>query len=700
MSFIYVDPNNDEYFYPRRVSYFPKEPTYALPHPSSIKIGDFQDLLRGSENLTVQAFLTDNFVRLSSKLAKSILSTAEFEIECKLRFFNLGSGFLTAISKPTDIMTYTREESHVYGRSNKPRKKYVGYLIDGELKDKFWVPIQEFNQLMKIRHSLQRKLKFTEKSLLKPDLKKKEIKDLEKVLKKTNSELDVLERSVKKLKTQLNVIAKSAKLTEEIKHSQTMQKIEEIISYLLISKTKPSELNQIQIENLYMAFKNQSYLAPPTDTAIPVGESALETAVIKQYNLTVSNRVDYYGNSEDSIHQIGDYERIKSIHRNLSKFNLPSLIASDENPLKIFEYNPTLKPDAYSDVIAELDLVHTIGDDFVAANTRRPTSGKGLAFVVETVMAYSPNKISSSKKASQVVTRYVNRTPKMRDNADCALWQGVQNVNWKNYKVSDTFDNGIPKGNYVIYINCSGPYTHLMFKSQSKNALAEDEILIKEVKYSLEAIGRKLRQYMNKKEIRDKRSKRSKVIERNIPIFVNAIYNIAQYDEKYLNLKKTTLEQKINEVLNMETDPTATESEIREAKKVAKSVSALTKLQIAAKEIDKQIPTREPPKTKEPKPVTPQPKPTPSVVEPKLTPSPSHSTTPSSTVKLATELTDDKILQAISDNNWHPTSDIVKILGITSVFDARLLRTKLKVLAMKQQILLGQKQGKDVWKRK
>ncbi|MHA1453006.1 MAG: hypothetical protein ACTSRD_09115, partial [Promethearchaeota archaeon] len=176
ISFIYIDPYGDEHFYPRRVPYFPKEPKYALPHPSSIKIGDFQDLLRGSENLTVKAFLTDSFVRVSNKLASSIVKTSEFEIECKLRFFNLGNGFLSAISKPSDVLTYTREESRIYGRSKNPRKKYVGYLIEGYLKNALWNPIQGFNQLMKQRHVLVKTQKALNKSLNQPDLKKKDEK--------------------------------------------------------------------------------------------------------------------------------------------------------------------------------------------------------------------------------------------------------------------------------------------------------------------------------------------------------------------------------------------------------------------------------------------------------------------------------------------------------------------------------------------
>ena len=117
--------------------------------------------------------------------------------------------------------------------------------------------------------------------------------------------------------------------------------------------------------------------------------------------------------------------------------------------------------------------------------------------------------------------RYVNRTPKMRDNSDCAIWKGCQSVNWKNYKL-DTFDNGIPKGNIRILVNVSGPYVHLMFKSQSKNALAEDEVLLKEIKFCLEAVGRKIRNYQNRKTTRENRRKRSKVIEKYIPIFVSS----------------------------------------------------------------------------------------------------------------------------------------------------------------------------------
>ncbi len=141
--------------------------------------------------------------------------------------------------------------------------------------------------------------------------------------------------------------------------------------------------------------------------------------------------------------------------------------------------------------------------------------------------------------------RYVNRTPKLRDNADCAIWQAVANLNWKNYKM-DVFDNGIPKENCRLFVNVSGPFVHLMFKSQSKNALAQDETLMRELKLCLEAIGRKVRAFQNKKLTREKTQKRSSLLEKHVHPFVQAIFTIASSDGAYAGkIKLSDLEDKL-----------------------------------------------------------------------------------------------------------------------------------------------------------
>ncbi|MCP4763756.1 MAG: hypothetical protein GY870_18440 [archaeon] len=706
VTIIFIDPYDKEHVFPRRVNFFPKEPKYALPHPSSIKLGDFQDLLRASTNLTVSAFLTDSFIRMSNALAKSIVKEAEFEIERNLEYLNLEVGFLSVIKKETEDLQYIREEQRIYGRSPKPRPIKVVYSItDSETKELLWKQLKGYNNTLKERNNVEKKIRTIDKTLIKEKDKKilkqkeKEIKLLEKEI---NSKIKDMEFYKKALKKEI----KNIKLSEEISDLKIIDKTVEITDELMISKTKPASLTQAQTESLYMAFKNQKYMAPPTDTAIPVGESALETAIIKQYGLIISNRVDFFGNSEfGHIKQIGDFERENLINKILSKFNNQGLFSQNVRTEKILSYETDLNFQIYSNIIEEIDLVHTTGDDFIASHTRKPTSGKGLAFVVEAVVAYSPDRIPSAKKAASVVSRYVNRTPKLRDNSDCALWMGIQNVKWKGYKVSETFDNGIPRGHYVIYINCSGPYTHLMFKSQSKNALAEDEALLKEVKFCLEVIGRKLRSYMGKKEVRKQKKDRAEKIRKNIPIFIESLHNITKQIPKFKDLKKKTLIDRIQEALMEE----------KTQLKKKKITSEESKSQLTVEELQKRAVQLKEAQSKKPSMIA-------TVVETarikaaemsesakiqnKITKTQIKTTKKPITVKTrektgatTSELTNPKIIDALaSEVKWYTTSDLVKKLGIKTMMDARFLQIKLQALRSKGLIISGKKGEKKVWK--
>ncbi|TFG26174.1 hypothetical protein EU528_14835, partial [Candidatus Thorarchaeota archaeon] len=77
---IFIDPYGTVNFYPRRVDVFPDEPKYAQPHPSSIRIGEFQDLLRETHEPDLKSFLTKAFVRLSDNKARTIVNEASKDL--------------------------------------------------------------------------------------------------------------------------------------------------------------------------------------------------------------------------------------------------------------------------------------------------------------------------------------------------------------------------------------------------------------------------------------------------------------------------------------------------------------------------------------------------------------------------------------------------------------------------------------------
>ncbi len=578
VTIIYIDPYNEEHIYPRKVSPFPAEPKYAKPHPSSTNIGDLQDLLAKSDHLAFTSFLQDNFVRMSYNTAKEVVDLAEKDLQDQLDLLILEDSFIAKAKKQEDKIYYLRYENRIYGKSNKPRKKLILYeVISNELREKYWNEIKNFQKYNKKIDNINKKIK-----KLKADIQdantKKEQKNIKRDVRASREEIDEFQKKKDKIRNNLTKIFKDIHDgLNEIKTKKIVNEYTDKAKAVKISDTKPSELTNNQFNSLFFAFKSMKYMAPPTDTVVPVGDVVLENTLIKELGLKVSENLDDFGTPEINLTPMREKlirrkkkqrvlegseevsDSLKNIQIDKSEIIttnskvLSSLIFEDGNfEPEGFEdeFNNTLANAEASEKIEYKQIFEyfvenfTTDDDFVGAETRDPVSGKGLAYIVEAVLAYS-NNLEVPKRSRDVLSRFVNRTPKLRDTAGCAITNAVKNVNWKNYKL-DTFDNGLPKGPIKILVNVSGPYVHLMFKSQSKNSLAEDENLMDEIKYCLEAIGRRLRVYLNRRAKIRRKEKRANLIERYIPKFVESLYNIAIEGSKYKDqIKKEELEKLI-----------------------------------------------------------------------------------------------------------------------------------------------------------
>ncbi|MBY9020416.1 MAG: hypothetical protein KGD67_05115 [Candidatus Lokiarchaeota archaeon] len=565
VTLIFIDPYGKEWIYRRLVSSFPKQPKYAKPHPSSTNIGDLQDLITKSENLTISAFLQDNFVRLSSKTAKEILNIAERNLEDDLSLMILENGFINKLEKRSDQIYYFKYEKRVFGRSTKPRDKLIIYNVDSEeLKNKYWESMDKHNNFNKDLEKIYREIKKHQNRVDKSETKK-DIKKIEREIGSLLNDMAKILQEKEKIKNELDKIFKDNTGLIEAKKLKNRVEFEDLIREVQISKIKPSEISNNQFNSLFHAFKSVKYMSPPTDTAIPVGDIVLENTLIKEIGLKISENIDDFDapiediktsfnilkeelkREQDKTHTHKDSDTLENITitpETVKNFNSSILASIDikDQYIELKEFQETIEKKLKSSVEVQKDSYYEIfdfftenytkDDDFVSAETRPPTSGKGLAYVVEAALAYcnDSKKLDTPKRSRDVLSRFVNRTPKLRDSADCAITKAVQSVNWKNYKL-DVYDNNLPKGPIKLLVNVSGPYVHLMFKSQSKNSLAEDEELLKEIKFCLEAIGRRLRVYLNRKANIRKNEKRSGLIEKYIPIFVQSAFNIVSQGE-------------------------------------------------------------------------------------------------------------------------------------------------------------------------
>jgi DNA topoisomerase VI B subunit len=569
ITIIYIDPYGKEKMYRRLASYFPKEPRYAKPHPSSANIGDLQDLIAKSENKSISSFLKENFVRISSKIANQIINIGERNLQDKFNLLILKEGFVSKIQKKEEKIYYLKVEKRIFGRSTKPRDKLIIYKVNSEdLVENYWTLISKYIRIEEGQEKISKEIKKINNHIEKVDTQK-EKKKLEKEIKILIKNTDEIRKDKEKIKQELNDLFQSnMKGLIELKKLANRSDFEDLIREVQLSKVKPSDITKEQFNSLFLAFKSIKYMAPPTDTAIPVGELILENTLIKEIGLKISEGIDDFDIPVDTINQTIDiiYEDKKNmlinedntidseIINNVSVdseeiINLNSDILRNINSIdekfedqqfrqsidELLAHSEVESVDNYGYIFEYFIENYKKDDDFVSAETRAPTSGKGLAYIVEAVLAYSRN-IEVPKRSRDVLSRFVNRTPKLRDSADCAITKAVQAVNWKNYSL-ERYDNGLPKGPIKLLVNVSGPFVHLMFKSQSKNALAEDEDLIKEIKFCLEAIGRKLRVYINRKASIQRNEKRSSLIARYIPLFAKSVYNIASKGESKFKAK-------------------------------------------------------------------------------------------------------------------------------------------------------------------
>ena len=321
VNLIFIDPYGDVYLFPRRVQEFVREPSYAMPHPASTSIGDFQDLIRNTVHNSLTDFLAKSYCRLSRRKAQQILAKAAKRLR------------------------------------NDP----------------------------------------------------------------------------------------------------------------ITSKHSPKQLSQAQVKALYASFISEKYYAPPTETVVPVGEEVIR----------------------------------KTLH-------------------EIFEA------------------------EFVEAVSRPPTSSKGLAFAVEVAAVYDPKL--SNQSGVGVLYRFVNRTPKLRDNSDCAIWKAASSVNWRNYRM-DVASNGLPTGPVRLVANVVGPFVHLIFKAQSKQALAEDDLLMRELKLAFEEVGRKLRRHIGRVIARREQERRADVLLRYSRKVAQSLVNIQSTDSKMSKKQLKNLPQQLEEVI-------------------------------------------------------------------------------------------------------------------------------------------------------
>ena len=145
--------------------------------------------------------------------------------------------------------------------------------------------------------------------------------------------------------------------------------------------------------------------------------------------------------------------------------------------------------------------------EFAYAVTRPPSVYRGNPFVIEAAIGYGGEL---PKDEGVKLVRFANRVPLLYKQGDCALTKATLSVDWKNYGLSQSGSN-MPGGPAIILIHVASVWAP--FTSESKEAVANYDEIIKEAKLALQECGRQLQMYVGKKFKREIAAKKKEMFK-------------------------------------------------------------------------------------------------------------------------------------------------------------------------------------------
>jgi len=183
--------------------------------------------------------------------------------------------------------------------------------------------------------------------------------------------------------------------------------------------------------------------------------------------------------------------------------------------------------------------------EFYAAITRPPEVYRGNPFQVECAVAYGGEL---PPDAQVTLFRITNRVPLLYQEGDCAVSKAVASTDWKRYGLQQS-GRSLPAGPAVILVHIVSVW--VPFLSESKQAIAAYPDIMKEIKLSLQELGRKLQHHVSGKRRMEMQQRRREIFDRYLPEVANAVGKLTnQKPEPILNKLKSIIKKNTEVVVD------------------------------------------------------------------------------------------------------------------------------------------------------
>ncbi|MDG6225619.1 MAG: DNA topoisomerase VI subunit B [Candidatus Thermoplasmatota archaeon] len=153
-----------------------------------------------------------------------------------------------------------------------------------------------------------------------------------------------------------------------------------------------------------------------------------------------------------------------------------------------------------------------IDSKFAYTVTREPGVFRGTPFQVEAGIVYG-GELEAGGPVK--ILRFANRVPLLYQQGGCAMTHAIENINWRPYGLEQKGGRGIPYGPAMILVHVAS--TNVPFTSESKEAVADVDEIIDEITRALQALGRRVKAHINKRQKLKKVSEKYSIVREILP---------------------------------------------------------------------------------------------------------------------------------------------------------------------------------------
>jgi len=139
-------------------------------------------------------------------------------------------------------------------------------------------------------------------------------------------------------------------------------------------------------------------------------------------------------------------------------------------------------------------LQQGLAPDFITASSRSPAVYRGRPFVIEVGIAYGGD-LPADEPAR--VYRFANRVPLQYQQSACSSFKSVIETNWRGYSLQQP-RGAVPVAPMIVMVHMASVW--VPFTSESKEAIADYDEIRKEMRLAIQECGRKLGQYLRRRQ--------------------------------------------------------------------------------------------------------------------------------------------------------------------------------------------------------